>query len=350
MTGERLREIVRRFSEQRIAVIGDFFLDKYLDTDPRIIEHSVESGKSAHQVITIRHSPGAAGTVMENLSALDAGELHALGIVGDDGEAYDLVRDLHALRCNTDWLLRIPERMTPTYLKPRDMTDPSLAGEHERYDTKNRTPTPAGLIDRVIDGLDALLPKLDAVIVSDQIEMDDCGVITAKMRDVLADRALRYPELFITVDSRTHIHYFKNLTIKPNEFEAAGWTTRLPKPGERVDDDELSEAIIKLREKVNAPVMVTRGSRGMLVSDPKPTPVPGVKLDGPLDITGAGDSSLAGATLALASGGTLAEAALIGNLVASITVQQLAVTGTARRDQLPERLEMWRSQGNKELS
>ena len=31
--------------------------------------------------------------------------------------------------------------MTPTYLKPRDTGNPSLAGEHDRYDTKNRTPT-----------------------------------------------------------------------------------------------------------------------------------------------------------------------------------------------------------------
>ena len=347
MTDERLQEIAGRFSKQKIAVIGDFFLDKYLDTDPRIMEHSVETGKNAHQVITIRHSPGAAGTIMENLSALDGGSLYALGIVGDDGESYDLVRDLHGLRCNTDGLIRTPERMTPTYLKPRDLTNPSLDGEHERYDTKNRKPTPAYLIDKVIGALDRLLPELDALIVSDQIEMDDCGVITAKMREILASRALKFPKLIITVDSRTHIRFFRNLIIKPNEFEAAGWT-RLPKPGERVDDGELAAGIVKLRTEVNAPVMVTRGARGMLVSDPAPTPVPGVRLEGPLDITGAGDSSLAGATLALASGASLAEAALAGNLVASITVQQLATTGTASRKELCERLKLWRSQGNTE--
>ena len=82
----------------------------------------------------------------------------------------------------------------------------------------------------------------------------------------------------------------------------------------------------------------------MLVSDPEPTLVRGVQLDGPTDPTGAGDSATAGAVLALAAGASLAEAALMGNLVASITVEQLATTGTATPEQLPPRLAMWLAQ------
>ena len=37
-------------------------------------------------------------------------------------------------------------------------------------------------------------------------------------------------------------------------------------------------------------------------------------------------------------------AAVVGALVASITVQQIATTGVARPEQLPERLELWRRQ------
>ena len=82
----------------------------------------------------------------------------------------------------------------------------------------------------------------------------------------------------------------------------------------------------------------------MLVTDPEMTLVPGVHLEGPTDQTGAGDSATAGSVLALAAGAELPEAALVGNLVASITVQQLATTGTARCDQLPDRLAMWSRQ------
>jgi sugar/nucleoside kinase (ribokinase family) len=69
-----------------------------------------------------------------------------------------------------------------------------------------------------------------------------------------------------------------------------------------------------------------------------------VNLNEPTDPTGAGDSATAGAVLALCAGATLHEAALVANLVASITVQQLATTGTARPDQIGPRLAMWLSQ------
>jgi len=69
-----------------------------------------------------------------------------------------------------------------------------------------------------------------------------------------------------------------------------------------------------------------------------------VRVDGPTDPTGAGDSATAGAVLALAAGAAAPEAALLGNLVASITVQQLATTGTASPGQVAQRLQMWHTQ------
>ena len=107
---------------------------------------------------------------------------------------------------------------------------------------------------------------------------------------------------------------------------------------------ELADAMGPLRTETGAAICVTRGAEGMLVSDPEPTLVPGVRVSGPTDPTGAGDSGTASAVLALASGAALAEAALVGNLVASITVQQLATTGTARPEELSARLKLWTTQ------
>jgi sugar/nucleoside kinase (ribokinase family) len=83
----------------------------------------------------------------------------------------------------------------------------------------------------------------------------------------------------------------------------------------------------------------------MMVSDPALTFIRGVRLEGPLDPTGAGDSVTAGCTLALAAGASFPEAALAGILVSSITVQQLATTGTATREQVRARLGLWIRQG-----
>jgi bifunctional ADP-heptose synthase (sugar kinase/adenylyltransferase) len=342
MTPQRLEELIDRFRNTRIAVLGDFFLDKYLDVDPALAEVSIETGKIAHQVVGVRHSPGAAGTVVCNLSALGAGTIHAIGFTGEDGESYDLRQDLAALRCGTDHLHCEPGRMTPTYLKPRDKTDPSLAGEHERYDNKNRRPATVATQQKILSSLDALLPHLDAVIVLDQVEEENCGVVTTTVRETLADRARRCPNVVFWGDSRRRVRQFRYLTIKPNQFEVVGRLN--PPPSETVQLDELARAVEDLRARAAAPVFVTRGHDGMVVSDPELTVVPGVKLDGPTDPTGAGDSATAGAVLGLAAGAQLAEAALLGNLVASITVEHLATTGTARPDELLPRLELWQRQ------
>ena len=90
--------------------------------------------------------------------------------------------------------------------------------------------------------------------------------------------------------------------------------------------------------------MITRAEHGMLVSDPDWTLVPGVRVDGEIDPTGAGDSATAGTVLALCGGASLPEAALVGNLVASITVQQLSTTGVATSEELFPRFEVWQNQ------
>ena len=130
--------------------------------------------------------------------------------------------------------------------------------------------------------------------------------------------------------------------LKANQFEVAGRTN--PQPGDTVPLAELKPALEQLQAANNAPVCATRGPEGMIVTDPEPTIVPGVQVDAPIDETGAGDSATAGGVLALSAGATLPEAALIGNLVASITIQHLATTGTANPEELPPRLDDWRRQ------
>ena len=170
-------------------MVGDFFLDKYLDCDPLIEERSVETGRPAHQVTRIRTSPGCAGTVMCNLASLGAGALHAIGITGEDGEGFDLRRRLGDLGCGTQHLHAVADRMTPTYLKPRNMRDASLAGEHDRYDTKNRTETSAATEQLIIQSIDAILPKVDALVIMDQVEETNRGVVTDRVREAIISRA-----------------------------------------------------------------------------------------------------------------------------------------------------------------
>jgi bifunctional ADP-heptose synthase (sugar kinase/adenylyltransferase) len=64
-------------------------------------------------VIETRKSPGAAGTVVSNLRALGA-SVQAIGLVGDDGNGYDLLKRLKEMQVNCDGLIEVAGYSTPT--------------------------------------------------------------------------------------------------------------------------------------------------------------------------------------------------------------------------------------------
>ena len=339
---ERIEHLISHFPSRRIAVIGDFFLDKYLDVDPGIAELSLETEKTANQVVSVRHSPGAAGNVVKNLASLGTGSLHAVGLVGEDGEGYELFSDLRHLGCKTSLLLPSVQLMTPTYFKPRDKDIPGLKGEHERYDIKNRNPIPRTLGKQVIEALDSILNDLDGVIIADQVEEPGCGVITDMVREALSERAANHKGIIFLADSRSRIRTFRNIMVKPNQYEAASIQRTIPE--RMVASETLRKCARALYGDIKAPVFITCGERGIMVCSEGITEVPAVRLVGELDTTGAGDSAAAGIVLALSSGATKVEAAIIGNLAASITAEQLDTTGTATPEELVSRCAMWKTQ------
>jgi sugar/nucleoside kinase (ribokinase family) len=338
-----LERMTRAFPSIKVAVLGDFFLDKYLEVDPALAEISLETGKTAHQAIATRHSPGAAGTVVGNLAALGAGAIRAIGFCGDDGEGYELRADLAALRCDTRALHLDRGRRTPTYLKPRDRDAPGLEGEHSRYDLKNFLPTAAELEERILASLDEALPELDALIVVDQVEEPGIGTMTRRIVEALPARLAPFPRLVAWADSRRRIMDYRGLILKMNQFELAG--IRDPKTGYCLPEALIVEALPRAAERAGAAVFATAAERGVWTVGTTraggPIHVPAVRVDGPVDPTGAGDSFTAGAVLALAAGASFAEAALVGNLVASVTVRQLSTTGTARPEELLPALDLW---------
>ena len=191
----------------------------------------------------------------------------------------------------------------------------------------------------LVEALDTLLPELDAVIILDQVEEAVGGVLSPAIRDAAIERAKRFPGVVFWVDSRERVHNFRHMTLKSNEYEVLGM--KQPPPGTAVDLGQVYDEARILRQKNGAPVVVTCGDKGVLISDPEWMWVPSVQIDSEIDATGAGDSFNAGATLALAAGASLAESTVIAHLVASITIQQLATTGVARSEQLPDRLSLW---------
>ena len=340
MNIKRLNQILAGFPGSRVLVFGDFFLDQYLIIEDSLQEVSLETGLGAHQVVGIHNSPGAAGVVTSNLSALDV-QAVALGMIGVDGRGYDLKNGLLESGIDISPLLELPEIMTPTYTKP--MVRDSEGSEHEieRLDIKNRKPLAASIEGQLIERLKDLVQDCDGVIIVDHVPERNCGVITDRVRDELASLALRYPEKFFLADSRKHMALFTKVIVKCNLSEALGATGLADHAGPQVDLALAASEI--LTQRTQRPVLITLGSKGIAVNEAGAAKLlPAVPVEGPIDIVGAGDSTIAGVTAALCAGASLAEAAVVGNLVASITIQQIGTTGTATREQVSERFEVYK--------
>lgn len=334
MKPDRIQSILKRFPTLTVLVVGDFFLDKYLIIERALSEASLETGLEAHQVVEVRCSPGAAGTVTNNLRAMEVNVI-ALTVLGDDGEGYELQRALQATGVDTSAIIVRRDRLTPTYTKPMLREPDGAMRELNRLDIKNRTPLPANIEDDLSARLQQIVPRVQGVIVGDQVQESNCGIITDRVRDEIARLARAHPPTLFAADSRERIGLFRDVIVKPNAREA----TRAIFPDHEIELDRagVQACGAELFRRNARPVFLTLGAEGMLVFyDGGPTHVPAVPIRGPMDIVGAGDAAMAGIVASLCSGATPPEAALIGNLAAAVTIQQIGTTGTASRAQIVE--------------
>ena len=344
MNESRLQALLGRFEALSILVVGDFFLDKYLLLDRELSETSLETGLEAYQVVKVACSPGAAGSVTSKLAALGPNVV-TLGLTGADGEGYELRRCLAELGVDTAPLLEAPDLLTPTYTKPLMREPDGRTHELNRLDIKNRQPLPEAVEAAVIAELRRRFPQMDGVVVADQVTERNQGIITDRVREEIATLARDHPGVVVIADSRARAGLFHEVMLKPNAREAA---LALVPEGDGPIPIETDLAVARangraLFARTGKPVFVTVGAHGILCfSDAGEAHVPAVPVEGEIDVVGAGDSVMAGLVTALCSGATPEEAALVGNLVASITIQQLGTTGTARRDEVLARLGAWR--------
>ena len=329
MNPQRFREITSRYPRLRVVLVGDIALDRYLEIDPALAETSIETGLPVHNVGRVRPQPGAGGNVLANLAALGPKTLVAVGFAGDDGEGMELCRALRTMGVSVTHFLIRPDRMTFTYTKPLVIREDGPPEELSRLDLRSRTPTPAALEDEIAAGLAAAAAQADVVVAMDQVPEPANGVLTRRVKAALAALAAANPAKVFIADSRTSIRDFAGVHIKVNAAELAQHF------GVDPGGADLERLAGRWSRELGRHVFVTLGERGILAADgDRVTHVPGIRVEPPIDIVGAGDTCLASVAMALAAGATAAEAAELGNLAASVTIRKIGTTGTATVEEL----------------
>ncbi len=338
MNASRFAEITGRYSGLRIAVVGDFFLDRYLLIDPSKTETSIETGLPVYNVVDVRAQPGAAGTILNNLSAIGVGAIHAVGFRGDDGEGYELQTALSRLPgVRIDHFLIESKRRTPVYCKPLIIEPNQPPRELSRFDTKNWTPTPNDLQENLASRVRTLADQVDVLLLMDQVDRSETGVVTSGVRRAAHEASLANPGLLVMADSRQGLGHFPPLTFKMNAAELA---TMNGEPATSFPLEIVRRQARSLAERTGRAVFVTLAERGIVGATPgvEPVHVPSLPVLGPIDIVGAGDAVTASLAASLAAGAELSEAMEIAMVAASIVIHQLGTTGTAPVSSLAAKL------------
>lgn len=338
MNVERIISSLSRAESIRVIVFGDYALDKYLYIDPRRDEPSVETGLVAYQVHRKAMAAGVGGTITNNLRAMHV-PVTCIGIVGDDGEGYELLRELKCIGADTAYMVKEAGMCTSTYMKPMRKDEKGVYHELNRLDFRNFEEPPRRVQDKMLENLEDALRNADAVIITDQFYQRNQGAVTDYIRERLGELALKWSDKIFYADSRSFVNEYRNMIVKCNNLEL------FSKFGGGEGDPENLDAILRKGKEIaerNAHLFfVTRGSRGMVVFGEDAELVPAFAVTGEIDIVGAGDAANAGIVMGLALGLKPSEAALLGCCISSVTIQQIGKTGTATPAEVAERLAGW---------
>jgi D-beta-D-heptose 7-phosphate kinase/D-beta-D-heptose 1-phosphate adenosyltransferase len=204
-----------------------------------------------------------------------------------------------------------------------------------RIDRETRDGLDARLMARLLEAFKAQLKKADAVIICDYGK----GVVTQRLLNEI--KALcRARGTWLSLDPKPYHLNLSNLSlITPNRkeaFELANLPDETRNSNPFADKNLMMVAERLLNELRPAVLLITLGELGMLLCQrgQKPFHIPTVARE-VFDVSGAGDTVIATFTLAIASGASPLEAAIISNHAAGIVVGKIG-TATVNADELLE--------------
>ena len=312
----RLLLLVDRFAGRRIAVAGDFVLDRFVHGLPKRI--SREAPVLILAWAREENVPGGGANTVANIASLSGRPL-ASGAVGADEEGRTLASLFSRAGVDTSLLVPVEGYATPTKTRILGGGVHSIRQQVVRIDREDVLPENAELSATLLENLRRTSTDASVLVLSDY------GYGSSRPEWIAAARAAN-PGIRVLVDSRFRLTDYAGAdAATPNEEELERAT------GEAFDDVEerFERAGRSLLSRLASPaLLVTRGSRGMALLRPgEPTlsiPVSGTAQVA--DVTGAGDTVMATFALALAAGASEAEAALLSNFAGGIVVMK---TGTA---------------------
>jgi len=321
---QHAREILKAFGDQRILVVGDLMLDRYIYGNVSRISPEapvpviLQEGKATF-------TPGGAANVAYNLRSLGA-KVALVGRIGFDQEGRLLIKELKKRGIATTGV-RV-DRTVPTAVKTR------IIAQHQqvvRVDREKSTELHSGAFNKKIRSLiKRSIGSFDGIIISDYGK----GMITSDLVSFICGCAIEKKKI-ITVDPKSgHFSYYAGVTaITPNRKELenavhnikitnrAGRRLAINREQLKTDADIDSAGVALLKFLKLESLLVTLGEAGMrlFVKGKRPAHID-TRAKEVFDVSGAGDTVIAVFTLSVAVGATKHQAADIANYAAGVVV------------------------------
>lgn len=327
MTRSECEAILARFDTCRVLVVGDLMADEHIWGHVNRV--SPEAPVLIIDVEEETFVPGGAANTANQLRTFGASVVMA-GVVGADTAGERLRESLEQAGIDTSAVVTTEDR--PTTRKSRIVAGTQQGAQQVvRVDREKRTPLPEDIAEKLITQVIDKVPSCNAILFSDYVK----GVLgeTTVKRIIEAARSLR-PDIVITANPKPQsVRYFNDADVAQlnrSEADAALRSHLFESP----DDDAFHEAGERLRQTLGLRnLLVTRSSQGLTVftSDQTYTDIPPHRVE-VFDGTGAGDSTIAGVTLALAVGAPIVSAIEIGNASGGAVVRKVGVVTATREE------------------
>lgn len=322
---KRFLDIIHRFKQARVLVLGDFILDQFIWG--KVERISPEAPVPVVHVERESYMTGGSLNVANNIRTL-GGTVYPCGVVGRDREGRMLLKVIRREGIDTGGIVYDANR--PTTLKTRIIAH---SQQVVRFDREKAHDVSENDLKKIIQFIRHKIASVDVVIIEDYGK----GVIQPMLLKQVIPLAQKFGKPILVDPKDKHISYYKGVTaITPNRKEAyamlengaAGRDLPLEKVGKNLLKRLRSEA-----------VLITIGEGGMMLFEKNgsQTHIPTAARE-VYDVSGAGDTVIASLALALASGATMCEAAMISNLSAGIVVGKLG-TATASPAELEQVIE-----------
>jgi rfaE bifunctional protein kinase chain/domain len=301
---ERLEQVLKSFNGQRILVIGDLMVDRYVEVAARKI--SREAPVPVGDLVGESSFLGGAGNLASNIVAL-GGRCFVAGVIGEDPQG-DWV--LKALRDKGIDPSGVVLNSRPTTLKTRYIVNQFQV---LRIDRELRSDVQPEIAEKMLENIRNILPSVDYVAIADY----DKGSVTAALIDGLVEMSRQAHKKIIAQPKVRHYLDFRGVTqLKSNEREASiatGITI--------VNETGLRNIGINLMQRLECEsILLTRGERGMtLFEENSITNIP--PLLGSrnyLRAVGVRDAVTSVIALGVSSGASMLEATTLGNIAAAV--------------------------------